>query len=67
MTLGDLLSNGTTRTTSALSMLFEAALALSRGKRRIAALFVLAAVVAYRFSWVGFALQIAIRLYDRSR
>ena len=54
--LEDLISNGTTGATSALSMLVEAALALSRGKRRIAALFVLTAVVAYRISWVSVVL-----------
>jgi hypothetical protein len=64
MGLTDVLDSRNTRTLSALSMLAEAGLALYRGNRRVAALLAGAAVLAYRFSWVGVVAELAIRLYQ---
>jgi len=59
-------SNGARRL-SAVSMLVEAGLALARGKRRLAALLFGAAVLAYRFSYLGFVSEVLIRLYQWQR
>jgi hypothetical protein len=64
MGLTDVLDSRNTRTLSALSMLAEAGLALYRGNRRVAALLAGAALLAYRFSWVGVVAELAIRLYQ---
>ena len=52
---------------SAISMLVEAGLALYRGDKRVAALLLGAAVLAYRWSFVGFVAEILIRIYQRVR
>jgi len=67
MGLTDILDSKNTRTLSALSMLAEAGMALYRGNKQVAAMLAGAAVLAYRFSWVGMVLELAIRLYQKSR
>ena len=52
---------------SAISMLVEAGLALYRGEKRIAALLLGAAVLAYRWSFVGAIAELLIRVYQRVR
>jgi hypothetical protein len=52
---------------SVLTMLVEAGIALLRGNKKVAALLVGAAAIAYRWSGVGFAVEILIRLYQRRR
>jgi hypothetical protein len=52
---------------SALSMLVEAAIALYKGKKDVAALYLGAAVLAYRSSVVGAIAEILIRAYQRIR
>lgn len=55
------------RQLSAISMLVEAGLALARGRRRVAAMLLGAAVLAYRYSVLGFATEVLIRLYQWQR
>ncbi len=50
---------------SAISLLVEAGLSLYRGEKRTAALLLGAAVLAYRWSAVGFVAQILYRIYRR--
>jgi hypothetical protein len=52
---------------SAISMLVEAGLALYRGERKIAALLLGAAVLSYRWSFVGAIAEVLIRVYQRVR
>lgn len=52
---------------SAISMLVEAGLALYRGDKRIAALLLGAAVLSYRWSFLGAIAEILIRVYQRVR
>lgn len=55
------------RRLSAVSMLVEAGLALVRGKRRLAALLLGAAALAYRFSFLGVVAEVLIRFYQWRR
>lgn len=52
------------RQLSAASMLVEAGLALSRGKRRLAVMLLGAAALAYRFAILGFLAEVLVRLYQ---
>ncbi|HET7322896.1 MAG TPA: hypothetical protein VFJ06_01040 [Halococcus sp.] len=52
---------------SAISLLVEAGLALYRGDKRIAALLLGAAALAYRWSAVGLVAQILYRIYQYIR
>ncbi|WP_267643691.1 hypothetical protein [Haloarchaeobius amylolyticus] len=67
MSLANVFDSTRTRQASALSMLAEAGMALWRGKTKVAALFLGAAAIAYRWSALGFAAEGLIRLYRRSR
>ena len=67
MTLTQILRSKRARQLSAVSMLVEAGLALARGKRRLAAMLLGAAALAYRFSALGFLVEGSIRLYQWQR
>jgi len=67
MGLTDLLTSKRSGQISALSMLVEAAIALYRGERDVAALFLGAAALAYRWSFLGAVAEILIKAYQRIR
>lgn len=67
MGLADLLTSKRSGQISALSMLVEAAIALYRGERDVAALFLGAAALAYRWSFLGMVAEILIKAYQRIR
>ncbi|EMA51033.1 MULTISPECIES: hypothetical protein [Halococcus] len=67
MGLSDLLTSKRSGLVSAVSMLVEAGLALYRGDKKIAALLLGAAALAYRWSFVGAIAEILIRAYQRLR
>lgn len=52
---------------TALSMVVESALAFLRGNKHTAALLFGAAVLAYRWSWVGIVAELGIRVYQWTR
>ncbi|EMA46242.1 hypothetical protein [Halococcus saccharolyticus] len=67
MGLSDLLTSKRSGMISAVSMVVEAGLALYRGDKKIAALLLGAAALAYRWSFVGAIAEILIRAYQRLR
>lgn len=67
MGLTQVLHSRGARQLGAVSMLVEAGLALARGKRRLAALFLGAAALAYRVSALGILAEVLIRLYQWRR
>lgn len=64
MGLTRILRSKRTRNASAITMLVEAGMALRRGKKRLAVLFLGAAALAYRWSGVGILLELLIRGYQ---
>ena len=52
---------------NAIAMLVEAGLSLVRGKRKLAAMMLGAAALAYRYSKLGFIAQLLIRFYQWRR
>lgn len=67
MGLNTLLDSKIARHASTLSMLGEAVLSWSRGDRRMGVLFLVASVLAYRWSTLGVVTEVGIRLYRRMR
>ena len=52
------------RRLSALSMLFESAMAFRRGNRLVSGLLLGATVIALRWSWLGIVAELGIRGYQ---
>ena len=67
MGLPKLLRSKRTRLLSAASMLLQAARAYTRGKPRLAVLYVAGAAVSYWKSGLGFLAQVLLQLYRRTR
>lgn len=67
MVLSEVLGSKSVRRLGVVSTLVDAAMALSRGEKRIAAAFLGAAALAYRWSALGFLVQILVRVYRRYR
>jgi len=64
MGLLDILSSPTARKLSAISMVFESAMAYRRGNNLVAALLLGASVIALRWSWIGYVAELGIRTYQ---
>lgn len=67
MALLDFMASRSFRRLSSLSMVVEAGMALLRGNKRVAALLLGAATLAYRWSWVGILAELGIRGYQWTR
>jgi hypothetical protein len=67
MGLANLFTSKQAGLASSISMVVEAGLALYRGDTKVAALLLGAAVLAYRWSFVGAIAEILIRAYQRLR
>lgn len=67
MALSNVLDSNTVKGLGVASTLVDALMALSRGEKKLAAAFVGAAALAYRWSSLGFLAQVLLRAYRRFR